>query len=56
MTLGGGLDYNLSRRLSVRVLQADYLQTHFKEFDSLGPTLKGTQNNVRLFTGLVFHF
>jgi opacity protein-like surface antigen len=56
MTLGGGVDYRLSRRFSVRVLQADYLLTHFKEFDSLGPTLKGTQNNVRLSTGLAFHF
>ena len=54
MTVGGGFDYRLSRRLSLRPIQADYLLTRFKEFDEFSS--RSTQNNVRLSTGLVFHF
>jgi opacity protein-like surface antigen len=53
MTVGGGFDYRLSHRLSVRLIQADYLLTRFKEFEASG---RPTQNNVRLSTGVVFHF
>jgi opacity protein-like surface antigen len=53
MTVGGGFDYSLSRHLSVRPIQADYLLTRFEEEFLSG---KRTQNNVRLSTGLVFHF
>jgi len=57
MTVGGGFDYRLSRRLSIRPIQADYLLTHFNEFESFQlNTSNSTQNNVRLSTGLVFHF
>jgi len=42
---GGGVDYNLSRRLAWRG-QVDYLQTR----------MFGTQNNVRVSTGIVFRF
>jgi opacity protein-like surface antigen len=54
MTLGGGVDFRLNHRVSLRPLQADYLLTHFRENDSLAP--KRFQNNVRLGVGLVFHF
>jgi opacity protein-like surface antigen len=53
MTLGGGIDYRLAHRLSVRPLQVDYLLTHFNEF---GADSRPTQNNLRLSTGLVLHF
>ena len=43
---GGGLDYHLIPLISWRI-QADALQTRF---------FSGTQNNVRISTGLVFHF
>ena len=57
MTVGGGLDFRLSRRFSLRPLQADYLLTHFREADEFKfPSSRGTQNNVRLSAGLVFHF
>ena len=53
MTIGGGFDYRLTHRLSLRPIQADYLLTHFKESDIAN---RPTQNNLRLSTGLVFHF
>jgi opacity protein-like surface antigen len=57
MTVGGGFDFRLSRRISIRPIQADYLLTHFKEFESFEVnTNNSTQNNVRLSTGVVFHF
>ena len=57
MTVGGGLDFRLSRRISIRAIQADYLLTHFNEFETFQVrTSNSTQNNVRLSTGLVFHF
>lgn len=53
MTLGGGVDYRLAHRLSLRPLQVDYLLTHFDEF---GASSRPTQNNLRLSTGVVLHF
>ena len=47
IALGGGLDFPVSPRFSVRVVQADYLIT--SAFGS-------TQKNVRLSTGLIFRF
>ncbi len=47
IALGGGLDFPLGERLSVRVIQADYLTT-----SAFGIN----QNNVRLSTGLIFRF
>lgn len=43
--LGGGLDYNTGKRVNVRLIQVDYLQTRF---------FNQTQNTLRLGTGLVF--
>ena len=47
VALGGGLDFPLTGRFSVRAVQADYLIT--SEFGS-------TQHNIRLSTGLVCRF
>jgi hypothetical protein len=47
MALGGGLDLTLAPSLAFRMIQADYLLTHF------GGT---TQNNARITTGLVYRF
>lgn len=44
--LGAGGDYTISPRLAWRV-QVDYLRTRF---------FKGTQDNVRVSTGIVLHF
>lgn len=52
MALGGGLDVNVSRHLSLRPLQLDYLLTHFNEFGNGAQN----QNNLRVSTGVVFHF
>ncbi|HSC44353.1 MAG TPA: porin family protein [Candidatus Acidoferrum sp.] len=47
MTAGGGADITLSRRLSFRAIQVEYLYTHFGG---------ESQNNLRLQTGLVYRF
>ncbi len=47
IALGGGLDFALSPRFSVRVVQADYLMTSAFGSD---------QKNIRLSTGLIFRF
>jgi len=50
---GAGVDWNVRDRFSIRPVQFDYLLTHFPEGTS-GNTL--TQNNLRVSTGIVFHF
>ena len=52
MTVGGGVDLKVSGRFSLRPLQVDYLLTRFNEF-GLGAK---DQNNLRVSTGVVFHF
>jgi hypothetical protein len=47
IALGGGLDFQLSDRFSVRAIQADYLTTS---------VFSGTQHNIRLSTGVIFRF
>jgi outer membrane protein OmpA-like peptidoglycan-associated protein len=55
MTAGGGLDYRMNHRIALRILQAEFLLSRFKDPASLtGAT--GWQSNVRLSTGLVFRF
>jgi hypothetical protein len=44
---GAGYDYHWKPRISIRVLEADYFHTD---------TFKTHQNDIRLSTGLVFHF
>ncbi len=48
--LGGGLDVNLNKVFSLRLIQAEYFLTKFTDGNN------NTQNNVRLSAGLVFHF
>jgi opacity protein-like surface antigen len=45
MALGGGLDLRVSKKIDLRLIQADYAPTFF------GP---GRQNNFRLSVGIVF--
>lgn len=45
MSLGGGLDYKYNDRFSLRVIQIEYLYTHFGG---------ATQNNARIEAGLVY--
>jgi len=53
MTVGGGFDYRLSSHFSVRGAQVEYLLTRFNEFGNPGAQ---SQNNLRVSTGIVFHF
>lgn len=52
MAIGGGVDYRLNNRFSIRPLQVDYLMTRFSE----GTPNNQTQNNLRASTGIVIHF
>ena len=50
-TVGGGVDYRLSNRISIRLAQAEYLRSEF-----LNGSITGhVQNNLRLSTGVVFN-
>jgi len=51
-TFGGGVDVKLSHRFSWRTAQVEYLLTRFPETT----TSRETQNNLRVSTGVVFHF
>ncbi|MGH9683172.1 MAG: outer membrane beta-barrel protein [Candidatus Acidiferrales bacterium] len=45
--IGGGIDARIAHGISWRVIQGDYIHTHF---------FSTTQNNARLSTGIVVHF
>lgn len=45
--IGAGFDYYMSPRYSIRVVQADYLDTHI---------FNVSQGNLRISTGIVFHW
>jgi len=47
MTAGGGADITLTRHVSLRAIQVEYLYTHFGG---------ASQNNLRLQSGLVWRF
>ena len=47
MTFGGGADVTLTRHLSFRAIQAEYLYTHYSG---------ASQNNLRLQSGIVYRF
>ncbi len=51
-SFGGGVDVKLSHRFSWRPAQVEYLLTRFPE----ATTSRETQNNLRVSTGVVFHF
>jgi hypothetical protein len=53
MAVGGGVDVVLTRYLTWRFVQADYLMTNFSG-SLLGPS--GRQNNFRIGTGLVLRW
>lgn len=53
MTAGGGLDLRVHRHLAIRIVQAEYLMTRFTNYTT---GKAGTQNDMRLSTGLVFRF
>jgi opacity protein-like surface antigen len=52
MSLGGGVDYKLTDRFAIRPIKVDYLMSRFSETGSGAQT----QNNLRVSTGIVFHF
>jgi hypothetical protein len=53
--MGGGLDIKISRHIALRLLEANFLLTHFEDpFPNTGH--RGWQKNVRLSTGIVFRF
>ena len=45
--VGGGYDWDLTPRITLRAVQADYLNTY---------TFGATQNDIRISTGVVVHF
>jgi outer membrane protein OmpA-like peptidoglycan-associated protein len=47
---GGGLDWNVSRHVGIRLIQAEYLYTNFTDFRD------DRQNNLRVSGGIVFRF
>jgi len=50
---GVGVDWHVRDRWSIRPLQFDYLLTHLPEVTNGN---NQTQNNLRVSTGIVFHF
>ncbi len=50
VSLGGGLEMKYSQRLSIRLIEVDYLNTR------LPNNVTNTQNNLKLAAGLVLHF
>ena len=50
---GAGVDWNVRDHFSIRPVQFDYLLTHFPEMTNSNNL---TQNNLRVSTGVVFHF
>jgi outer membrane protein OmpA-like peptidoglycan-associated protein len=52
-TAGGGLDVRVHRHFAIRVIQAEYMMTRFQNYDTGNI---GSQNDLRLSSGLVFRF
>jgi opacity protein-like surface antigen len=50
MTVGGGVDWNATPHIGIRLIQAEYLMTKFND------GLNDRQNNVRVSTGVVFRW
>src|ERR1700691_1615324 len=51
MTLGGGVDWDATPHIAIRLVQAEYLMTRFSEIDG-----NNQQNNARISTGVVFRW
>jgi opacity protein-like surface antigen len=47
---GGGLDWNATSHIGIRLIQAEYLMTKFTD------GINDRQNNARISTGVVFRF
>jgi opacity protein-like surface antigen len=47
LAVGGGVDWNATTHIGIRLIQAEYLMTQF---------LNGTQNNARISTGVTFRW
>jgi hypothetical protein len=58
MALGGGLDWNATPHIAIRLGQVEYLMTRFNTGVSggIGNGGSGTQNNFRYSGGVVFKF
>lgn len=54
--LGAGIDIKISRHVALRLIDADFLLTHFRNPISTDGLERGWQKNVRLSTGIVFRF
>jgi opacity protein-like surface antigen len=52
MAIGGGVDWNATSHIGIRLIQAEYLFTKFNE----GVDFPDHQNNLRISTGVVFRF
>lgn len=50
MALGGGVDYNLTEHIGVRLIQAEYVMTKFPD------GLNNRQDNARVSVGVVVRF
>jgi outer membrane protein OmpA-like peptidoglycan-associated protein len=53
---GAGFDFNITHRIALRLLEADFLLTHFRDPISATGVSRGWQDNTRLSTGIVFRF
>jgi outer membrane protein OmpA-like peptidoglycan-associated protein/opacity protein-like surface antigen len=56
MVTGAGLDVNISRHVALRLIEGDFLLTHFRNLLSADAQERGWQENTRLSTGIVFRF
>jgi outer membrane immunogenic protein len=50
VAVGGGLDWNATSHIGIRLVQAEYLMTQFTD------GINNRQNNARISTGVVFRF
>ena len=53
LTAGGGLDIRVHHHFAIRIIQAEYLMTRFTSYTT---GIAGTQNDMRLSSGIVFRF
>jgi opacity protein-like surface antigen len=57
MALGGGLDYNASKRVAIRLVKFDYMMHHLSYNNAdFGLNVSENLNNFRIATGIVFKF
>ena len=52
--VGGGLDYPVGRRFSIRLIQADYVNSYYNKLSPSGTN--NDFNGLRLQTGLLYNF